>query len=302
MRETIVCIGQIGKKPYRFPQTEVSVSSYEEICCYLSQHMIFYLYTLPDDDLLIYLKEELGLEKLYRQLVKLSSPEKDQMKYFATLFREGNYFTEEEIRGILDHYRALKNEAYTKQYKKIGDMLLKYNKATMAIQNYEEALKHLHGEEGQEAGSIYHNRGIAYARLFRFEDAKIDFVKAYQNNGDETSLFHYYCLMVFHDGDLSGATQEVKNSFHVSDLLLESFEEKLSNMMEEQQYTDDAARYRKIVYLNVNDRDEDARHYFENMVRQQQKAFRPQLESDEKWVVTNVPVQYKMVHESEKDK
>ena len=62
MRETIVCIGQIGKKPYRFPQTEVLVSSYEEICCYLSQHMIFYLYTLPDDDLLVYMKEELGLD------------------------------------------------------------------------------------------------------------------------------------------------------------------------------------------------------------------------------------------------
>ncbi|MBR5047401.1 MAG: hypothetical protein IKX76_04120 [Eubacterium sp.] len=291
MRETIVCIGQIGKKPYRFPQTEVTVSSYEEICNYLSRHMIFYLYTLPDDDLPVYMKEELGLEKLCRQLMKFSSPEKDQMKYFAALYREGNYFTEEEIRGILDHYRALKNEPYTKQYKMIGDTLLGYNKATMAIQNYDEALKHLHGEEGPEAGSLYHNRGIAYAKLFRFEDAKIDFVKAYQNNGDETSLFHYYCLMVFHDGDLSGATQEVRKSFHVSDLLLESFEEKLSGMMEEQQYTDDAARYRKIVYLNVNDRGEDAAQYFETMVRQQQQAFRPQLESDERWVVTNVPVQ-----------
>ncbi|MBR5047229.1 MAG: tetratricopeptide repeat protein, partial [Eubacterium sp.] len=217
MRETIVCIGKTGTKPYRFPQTEVSVSSYEELCCYLSQHMICYLYTLPDEDLLVYIKEELGLEKLYRQLVKYSSPEKDQMKYFAALFREGNYFSEAEIRTILDHYRSLKNEPYPRQYKQIGDLLLKYHKATMAIQYYDEALKHLHGEEGVQAGNIYHNRGIAHAQLFRFEDAKIDFVKAYRNNGDEASLFSYYCLMVFHDGDLSGATREIRDSFHVPD-------------------------------------------------------------------------------------
>ena len=37
-------------------------------------------------------------------------------------------------------------------------------------------------------------------------------------------------------------------------------------------------------------RQEDARQYFETLVSQQRQAFRPQLESDEKWVVTNVPV------------
>ena len=290
MRETIVCIGKIGEKPYRFPQTEVSVSSYEELCCYLSQHLICYLYTLPDEDLLVYIKEELGLDKLYRQLAKLESPEKDQMKYFATLFREGNYYSEAEIRIILDHYRSLKNEPYPRQYKQIGDLLLRYHKATMAIQYYDEALKHLNGEEGVQAGNIYHNRGIANSQLFRFEDAKIDFVKAYRNNGDETSLFSYYCLMVFDNGDLAGATREIRDSFQVPDDLISQFEERLSGMMEEQQFTEDAARYRKIVYLNVNGRQEDARQYFETLVGQQRQAFRPQLESDEKWVVTNVPV------------
>ncbi len=292
MRETIVCIGKIGKKPYRFPQTEVSVASYEELCCYLSQHMIFYLHTLPDEDLLVYIKEELGLEKLCRQLAKYESPEKDQMKYFATLFREGNYYSEAEIRLILDRYRAMKNEPRWQQYKQIGDILLSYHKATMAVQYYDEALKQLEGQEDALAGNIYHNRAIAHAQLFRFEEAKIDFVKAYRNNGDENSLFCYYCLMVFHDGNLLDATREIRDSFHVPDMLIENFEDRLSTMMEEQQYTEDAAKYRKIVYLKVNGREEDAGEYFRSLVRQQQQLFRRQLESDEKWVVTNVPVRY----------
>ncbi|MDO4976489.1 MAG: hypothetical protein Q4E53_04420 [Eubacteriales bacterium] len=292
MRETIVCIGQIGKTAYRFPQTEVSITSYEELCCYLSQHLICYLYTLPDEDLLVYIKEELGLDKLYRQLVKLQSPERDQMKYFATLFREGNYYSEDEIRKILDQYRTLKNEPYPLQCKRIGDMLLGYGKATMAIQYYDEGLKRLEDQEDEMAGSLYHNKGIAHARLFRFEDAKIDFIKAYQNNGDENSLFHYYGLLVFHEGDLAKAAKEIRESFHVSDIVMDTFEEKLAGMMEEQQYTEDAAKYRKIVYLNVRNRNEDAQHYFESMVKDQQNSFRKELEAHEKWVVTNVPLRY----------
>ena len=52
MRESIVCTGRVGKEPYRFPETGTPVFSYEEICYYLSGHMLFYLYTLPEEELL----------------------------------------------------------------------------------------------------------------------------------------------------------------------------------------------------------------------------------------------------------
>ena len=58
----------------------------EELCYYLSSHMICYLYTLPEEDLLVYIRDELGLEKLYRQLSRLTDPDRDQMKYFSALF------------------------------------------------------------------------------------------------------------------------------------------------------------------------------------------------------------------------
>ena len=53
MRESIVCIGQIGTKSYRFPETGIQISSYEELCYYLSRHMVCYLYTLPEEELLL---------------------------------------------------------------------------------------------------------------------------------------------------------------------------------------------------------------------------------------------------------
>ena len=92
MRESIICVGRTGKEPYRFPETGVQIFSYEELCYYLSGHMLLYLYTLPEEELLLYIRDELGLEKLYRQLSKLTDPGRDQMKYFAALFREGIIF------------------------------------------------------------------------------------------------------------------------------------------------------------------------------------------------------------------
>ena len=107
MRESLICIGKIGEKGYYFEDTGIQIFSYEELCYYMSQHMICYIHTLPGEDLLAYIRDELDLDKLSKQLSKLLDPEKDQMKYFAALFREGHYFNEDEIRDILDEYRGL---------------------------------------------------------------------------------------------------------------------------------------------------------------------------------------------------
>ena len=95
MRESLICIGKIGKKGYYFEDTGIQIFSYEELCYYLKRHMICYIHTLPGEDLLVYLRDELGLEKLYKQLIRLTDPEKDQMKYFSAFFREGHYFNED---------------------------------------------------------------------------------------------------------------------------------------------------------------------------------------------------------------
>ena len=92
MRESLICIGKIGEKGYYFEDTGIQIFSYEELCYYMSQHMICYIHTLPGEDLLAYIRDELDLDKLSKQLSKLLDPEKDQMKYFAALFREGHYF------------------------------------------------------------------------------------------------------------------------------------------------------------------------------------------------------------------
>lgn len=287
MRETIVCIGKVGEKPYRFAETGAQISSYEELCYYLSRHMICYLYTLPGEDLLFYIRDELGLEKLYRQLSKFVEPDKDQMKFFSSLFREGHYFSEEEIRQILDEYRSLKNAPFPLQCKWLGDLHVKSHRSAMAIHYYKEALKRDDLEDAK-IGTVYHNMGIAKAKLFRFHDAKVDFLKAYQYAGEEESLFYYYCIIAFTE-NLERAEEEVK-AFKVTDLLLESFENRFAGLTDDFQYTSKAAKGNRIAFLKQKDKTEEADAVYHKFIHQLQKSFRQELDVEENLIKANVPV------------
>lgn len=284
MRESIICSGRIGVKPYRFPETGIEIFSYEELCYYLSEHMLFYLDTLPEENLLVYLKDELGMESLYRQLCRLDDPARDQMKYFSALFREGNYFSEEDIREILDDYRNLKNTPAPMQKKWLGDQYLKYHRSSMAIQYYREALS-VEKLEASLQGAIYHNMAIAKARLFRMQDACVDFLKAYQYGGEEESLFYYYCIIAMTE-DVHRAEEEME-SFEVSDILLESFEERYVQMRRAYEQTNEAESMRCIAFLKEKGREEDAEQLYTRYIGKLRKEFRKELYINEKLSVTN---------------
>ena len=252
MRESIVCIGKIGAKPYRFPETGTQISSYEELCYYLSRHMVCYLYTLPEEDLLYYIRDELGLDKLYRQLSKLMNPEKDQMKYFSALFREGHYYSEEEIRQILDEYRSLKNAPYPLQCKWMGDLSVRSGRAATALHYYKEALKQGTLEE-EEMGAVYHNMAVAKAKLFRFQDARILFLKAYQHGGEEESLFYYYCIIAFTEG-LEKAAEELQVNRGVIERRQAALIDAFSQLLHERDQADGICRlYQKPEVLEEED-------------------------------------------------
>ena len=275
MRESLICIGKIGQKGYYFEDTGIQIFSYEELCYYLKRHMICYIHTLPGEDLLIYLRDELGLDKLYKQLIRLLDPEKDQMKYFSTLFREGHYFNEDEIRDILDAYRSLMNAPVYLQKKWMGDLLVSSGRAARAIESYRAAL--LEEEiEKEDIGRIYHNAGIAEAKLFRFQNAKIDFIKAYQHLGEETSLFYYYAITALLEG-IDAAGEELKE-FEDSDILLDAFEGRFADFQEDFNYNAVTEKYRKIVFLDENGKREEAQEKKKRLIRSLQRDFRKEIE------------------------
>ena len=128
----------------------------------------------------------------------------------------------------------------------------------------------------EEVGRLYHNMGVAEAKLFRFENAKINFIKAYQYTGEESSLFYYYCIMALADG-IEAAGEELK-TFEDSDFLLDAFEEQFAAFEEDFAYSAMAEKYRKIVFLDENGKPEEALAKKQRLVSALKKDFRKEID------------------------
>ena len=157
----------------------------------------------------------------------------------------------------------------------MGDLLSISGLASMAIRYYQEALGQKEIKE-EEVGRLYHNMGVAEAKLFRFENAKINFIKAYQYTGEESSLFYYYCIMALADG-IEAAGEELK-TFEDSDFLLDAFEEQFAAFEEDFAYSAMAEKYRKIVFLDENGKPEEALAKKQRLVSALKKDFRKEID------------------------
>lgn len=288
MRESIVCIGNIAKIPYRFPETGTGVSSYEELCYYISRHMICYLYTLPEKELLYFIRDELGLDRLYYTLDKFTDSSGERIKYFAALFREGNYFTEDELKEVLENYQKMSKMSKVMQCKEMGDLFLRYNRASMAIRCYELGLKQK-TENEHEIGKVFHNFGLAKETLFRFKDAQIAFIKAYQYHGNEESLYHYFALIAMTEG-MKKAEENIR-TFHISDTLLSSFKDRYVQLEEGFADSELTKMLEKIRYIARNASKTEAQKKAKAYIKKLQNEFRDELEVDEEMIKKKLAIQ-----------
>lgn len=70
-----------------------------------------------------------------------------------------------------------------------------------ALKEYETALEEALPEDTGVQADIYHNMGMARAGLFLLEQAKQDFIKAYELDGKEEHYYYYAACMRFSMSD-----------------------------------------------------------------------------------------------------
>lgn len=68
------------------------------------------------------------------------------------------------------------------------DHLLTDGRYRTAVREYDKLLKELPEEEKLLSTAIYHNKGVAFSRLFWYEKAAEMFEEAYRRNGEEEEL------------------------------------------------------------------------------------------------------------------
>jgi tetratricopeptide (TPR) repeat protein len=196
MVELIPCIGEVVKTPYYVLGLGMNVYSIEELCFYLCENAYILDRDIMDVKLCQWLEREVGLRKLGAGLFEQLQKEKDLSEFVTTILRETRYCSEEELEEIEQILVDNASLGFAQKRKARGDSLLRSNKYSLAIEEYQYILQGMQPEENEELyASILHNTGTAYAKLFLFAKAGSYYKMAYDISQNEESYTQYLATL-----------------------------------------------------------------------------------------------------------
>ena len=194
----ILCQTKKAETPYYIENISTNIYSLEELCYYFYHNLYLVDHSILNEGLLIWIQDELNLPKLAAKLRaklgKFSSIE----DFLYPVFKEINYLTYEELKGLNSRIQKLDKESPLVREKEKGDALAENGMYVHAIRAYQDLLKQEDMEEVREGfrENVYHNLGCAYSYLFQMEKALECFLKAYEEHHSRSALKTY--LLAFH--------------------------------------------------------------------------------------------------------
>lgn len=178
------------KQPYVVPGLGIKVYSPEELV-YVYYHNLPQLgMEIVDSNLLSWLEAN-GRKQLAGSLLQFLGREDNVLADFiAAVFSGIRFYTEDEVKTAYNFLREWIHADPMLRKKEKMDYLMDRGKIREAIDGYEE----LAGKEelaDSLLGAVYHNLGVAYGKLFLFEDAAGYFKRAWQILGTPDSKDAY---------------------------------------------------------------------------------------------------------------
>ncbi|MCH1982823.1 tetratricopeptide repeat protein [Ruminococcus sp. OA3] len=188
-----LCQQKRAKHPYYIENISTGIFSMEELCFYMSNNLYLLDETILNKELGEWIVKELGLAALGQRFLKMLEEQSPVSELVMPIFREIHYLSQAESKELLVQVKSMEEQPLLALAKKKGDALVAYGKYGNAIKVYEKVLagkpdKAL-GE--QFTGSVWHNLGCAYARMFQLGEASECFEKAYSMMHTKTVLKSY---------------------------------------------------------------------------------------------------------------
>lgn len=177
-----LCLLPQAKKPYYIENIRTAIYSLEELCYYLYHNIYLIDETIMNEGLCDWLRDELGLTRLYRQLYE-QLEKKDGAAFFVfPVFKEAGYLTPKESREFQEKLANLEVQPADVRRKLRGDYLVKERMYGRAITQYRMILSRKSpGKLGtQFYASVWNNLGAAYAGLFQYEYAADCFLESWK--------------------------------------------------------------------------------------------------------------------------
>lgn len=193
MSSLILCHNKKARTAYEIARIHRRIYTIEELCYYLCNHLYLVDYTIMNEKLCDWLKEELELTDLAGELKCMIKQNVPMEQFVITILSYSSIYTAGELSRIQDVLEKLKDQRPIEKQKYKADNLLESGSVKSAIIAYQEIL---HGErddsvESKFYGKVYGCLGAAYGRLFLYEEAAKMYEAAFQICEDESMLKAY---------------------------------------------------------------------------------------------------------------
>lgn len=187
----ILTDGQHNTVPYYFSLSGIRVYSLEQLCHYIYHH----IYTIsPEtfgDDLFYWIEKNLGERALVKRLREAKKNRRTLKEMVRLTLMSVDYYSKEEINQLQKVIEEIEMQNPVETRKVEADNYLRYGRPLEALAVYKKVDLMMDDSEeivtNEFRGNVYHNMGIAFARLANGEAALSCFKKAYELNVSEAS-------------------------------------------------------------------------------------------------------------------
>lgn len=197
MGRIILCETTVATTSYVFPNTRVEVFSYEELCYYIYNNIALLEEDYFSSAMFNWIENFLKLPDLAGKLREEKEKEnRDFTDLLTRILVYKDYYTTTEVKNFMLQMERMKGMPVL-QYRKLqGDGFLRYHKYMKAVSIYDEILDQNPDMRNPKLkAAIYHNKGVALANNFELDKALDCYLKAYEIDKNQESIYQYMLLL-----------------------------------------------------------------------------------------------------------
>lgn len=222
MGDLILCNYPIAAMPFYIEAFSGNIYSLEELCYYIEHNIFLLEEDLFEEDLFFWMEKEVGAKELANALRLVEQEGKGIAEMVALLWKETGYWDVKEAEQLIVQLKGLQQKSLLERRKLRADRYVENQRYFPAILEYRKILQM--EEECKKnpilCGDIWHNQGLAFARLFLFREAKECFLTAFKFHREiesvHAALIACLCLEDEEEGKLLRERYDISDSEYLN--------------------------------------------------------------------------------------
>lgn len=181
MSGLILCRTKEAENPFYISNMDLNIYTLEELCYYIYNNIYLIGLDLADSKLVEFIRCEIEEVELADKLTHLMKQKAGLAEVVVTILKYVDYYSPGEIEEIREILETLNTQNVLERLKARADSFLENKCYYSAIKNYNTIITEKKDTTlpGIFYARVFHNMGVAYARMFLFKRATEYFDQAY---------------------------------------------------------------------------------------------------------------------------